>query len=341
MAQPTQVAGTLEDTSPDKAHAVGVSRTSAGLRDWMELVRPSHWVKNVVVLAGPAAGLKLLSFPSLWEALVAFGAFCLTASATYAINDVADYRADARHPMKRLRPIARGAIRPVHAVLLGAILFALAVSASTLLLNHRVTVVLVLYFALTLSYSLALKRRMILDVILLASGFVLRALAGALAVSVATSQWLVACVFTLCLFMGFGKRRAEIAMIANEDEARAHRGTLARYTPDLLNQLISVSAAIAVITFLLYTLESGGPAPPFHKEHLFFTLPLVVYGVFRFAMLTELGVYSGPTEIVLKDKALLATILVWAMIALLIAYEGSIFGPGGLESLLGTGVRVG
>ena len=138
------------------------------------------------------------------------------------------------------------------------------------------------------------------------------------------------------MFMGFGKRRCEIAMIGNEADVRKHRRTLVRYTPDLLNHLLTVSAGIAVITFLLYTLDTQGHPAPFQKAQLFYTLPLVVYGIFRFAMVTELGVYTGPTEIVLKDRALLFTILLWATCALVVAYQVALFGPEGIEGLLGS-----
>ncbi len=307
---------------------------SSRARDYLDLIRPAQWVKNVVVFAGPAAGLKLTSGASLFQAVVAFAAFCLAAGATYAINDAIDREADARHPTKRYRPVARGAIKPAAAVWVGVVLVALAVGLSVWQLNPWVTTVLVLYLGTTLAYSLLLKSKMLLDVIFIATGFVLRAWAGSLAVGVDTSKWLVACVFTLCLFMGFGKRRCELAMIGNTEDARRHRRTLVRYTPDLLNHLITVSAGIAVIAFLLYTLDMGGSSPPFKKEHLFYTLPLVVYGIFRYAMVTELGVYSGPTEIVLKDRPLLITIVLWAMVALFIAYQEALFGPGGIEGLL-------
>ena len=185
-----------------------------------------------------------------------------------------------------------------------------------------------------LAYSLTLKRRVILDVIVVAIGFVLRAFAGSAAVGVPTSEWLIACVFTLCLFMGFGKRRCEIAMIGNTDDIGQHRRTLVRYTPDLLNHLLAVSAGIAVITFLLYTLDTSGHPSPFQKQHLFYTLPVVIYGIFRFAMLTELGIYSGPTEIVLKDRAMLLAIVLWTICALVIAYQNALFGPRGLSGLV-------
>ena len=316
----------------EPAAAASIGRVA----DFVELLRPAQWVKNGVVFAGPAAGLKLSSAQSLRQAVIAFAAFCLAASATYALNDVVDRTADASHPTKRLRPVARGAIQASTAVLVAVVLAATAVSLTTLLLSTTVTTVLVGYLALTLAYSLTLKRRVILDVIVVAFGFVLRAFAGSAAVGVPTSEWLIACVFTLCLFMGFGKRRCEIAMIGNAEEIGQHRRTLLRYTPDLLNHLLAVSAGIAVITFLLYTLDTSGHPSPFHKQHLFYTLPLVIYGIFRFAMLTELGVYSGPTEIVLKDRAMLLAILLWALCALVIAYQVALFGPDGLAGLFGT-----
>ncbi|MGB2986563.1 MAG: decaprenyl-phosphate phosphoribosyltransferase [Phycisphaerae bacterium] len=310
-------------------------QASVTLRDYIELLRPAQWVKNIVVFAGPAAALRLSSAVSFGQAVVAFFAFCLVASASYAINDVLDRRADARHPTKRNRPVARGVIRPPLALGIACFLVAASAIIATLLLSGRVTAVLLLYFAMTLAYSAALKERVILDVIIVSVGFVLRAWSGSLAVGVGTSEWLIACVFTLCLFMGFGKRRCELAMIADVNEAGQHRRTLLRYTPDLLNHLITVSAGIAVITFLLYTMDTSGHPAPFHKEHLFYTLPLVVYGIFRYAMLTELGVYAGPTEIVLRDRPLLAAVLLWAAVALVIAYQVVLFGPEGLEGLVG------
>jgi len=198
------------------------------------------------------------------------------------------------------------------------VVLALALAA---LLGRTVAYILIIYFVMTLAYSLALKRRVILDVIIIALGFVLRAWAGAAAVEVVASEWLIACMFTLCLFMGFGKRRCEVVMLADEEDARQHRATLVRYTPDLLNHLITVSAGIAIVTFLLYTMDTTHSPAPFPKQHLFYTLPIVIYGVFRYAMLTELGVYSGPTEIVLKDRMLPVAIVAWAIAALAIAYQ--------------------
>ncbi len=307
--------------------------SSSVLRSYVELLRPTQWIKNVVVFAGPAAGLKLSDVEPWLRSGLVFLVFCLAASATYAINDAIDREADANHPTKRFRPIVRGAIHPAAAFGLAGVLILIALAISSILLNRAVVAVVVSYLLLSLAYSAALKERVILDVIVIALGFVLRAAAGTMAVEVPISQWLIACVFTLCLFMGFGKRRCELAMIGNQDDARQHRETLVRYTPHLLTHLITVSAGIAVITFLLYTLDTAGHTPPFQKQHLFYTLPLVVYGIFRFAMLAETGRYSGPTEIVLKDKAMLVTIILWALGALVVAYQVTLFGPAGLEGL--------
>ncbi len=330
--KPPDRAKTLEHDSDNPTVSPSVA-----LGNCFDLLRPSQWIKNVVVFAGPAAALKLSSAASFAQALIAFVAFCLVASAAYALNDVLDREADSNHPTKQNRPVASGAIRPSVAVILACALAVVSFATATLLLNPRVTVVLMLYFALTLAYSAALKERVILDVIIVAIGFVLRAWAGSLAVGVETSSWLIACVFTLCLFVGFGKRRCELAMIPDINEAGQHRLTLLRYTPDLLNHLITVSAGIAVITFLLYTMDTGAHPAPFHKDHLFYTLPLVVYGIFRYAMVTELGVYSGPTEIILRDRALASTIILWATITLLIAYQVALFGPGGLGGIFSPG----
>ncbi|MBI1824959.1 MAG: decaprenyl-phosphate phosphoribosyltransferase [Planctomycetes bacterium] len=309
-------------------------KASARLRDVVLLLRPSQWVKNIVVFAAPAAALKLSSAEAIRDSIWAFVAFSLAASAMYCINDVVDREADASHPEKKYRPIASGRVSILAAVCIAVVLATSAFAISLKLLPSGFAGVLFLYLSLMLAYSITLKRRVLLDVIIVAFGFVLRAVAGAVAVGVTTTEWLAACVFTLCMFMGFGKRRCEIAMIANADELRQHRRTLLRYTPDLLNHLITVSAGVAVITFLLYTLDSApGHPSPFPRQQLFYTLPIVVYGIFRFAMLTETGRFTGPTEIVLRDKAMLATIALWAVCALMIVYQQVLVGPRGIVGL--------
>ncbi|MFQ5491596.1 MAG: decaprenyl-phosphate phosphoribosyltransferase [Phycisphaerae bacterium] len=296
------------------------------MRDYIQLLRPTQWIKNLAVLAGPAFALELFESQSLVNVGIAFAAFCLASSASYAINDTLDREADARHPSKRHRPVARGAIRPASAVLFGLVLLGGGMGLSLACLPLLPTVAVGAHFVLILAYSVALKRRVILDVIVIATGFVLRALAGAAAAGVFISPWLVICTFTICMFMGFGKRRCELAAFDTAVEAHQHRSTLLRYTPEFLNHLTSVTAGIAIITFILYTMDTTSHQPPFAKQHLLYTLPLVVYGVFRYAMLTESGRLTGPTEILLKDRAFLATVLAWAACAAAIIYEKQLLG---------------
>ena len=280
--------------------------------NYLRLMRPNQWIKNVVVLAGPAFSLHIFE-PAV---AAAFISFCLVASSVYVINDVVDREADKTHPTKRDRPIARGAVSPP-AALAFALVLAVAAVWTSCLVPFSVTLIVIAYFVLILAYSLFLKNRAILDVIVIAVGFVLRAGAGAEAVSVNVSPWLIACTFTLCMFLGFGKRRCELATLVNKDDAGAHRPTLLRYTPELLNHLTSVSAGIAIMTFLLYTMDASPliPHPPFQKEYLLYTLPLVAYALFRYAMLIETGRFTGPVQIVLKDRALILTGLLWVAAA--------------------------
>ncbi len=282
---------------------------------YLRLMRPQEWVKNVIVLAGPVFALRVLE-PAV---AVAFIAFCLVSSASYVINDIVDREADRSHPTKRYRPIASGEVSVLSASTLAVFLLAAAVAIGYLFLPLSVLEAVFGYFLLIVAYSFALKRRPILDVIVIAIGFVLRAVAGAKAVELYVSPWLLVCTFTLCMFLGFGKRRCEVAALGNTDRALAHRPTLVRYTPELLNHLTSVSAGIAVVTFLLYTMDSSlAIRPPFTKEYLVYTLPLVVYALFRYAMLIESGKFSGPTQIMLTDRGLLLTGLVWVIVVLAI-----------------------
>jgi len=280
---------------------------------YIRLMRPHQWIKNLVVLAGPAFGLELGDF----RVIVVFAAFCLVSSASYAINDIFDRDADRTHPEKKHRPIASGAISVSGAWAFAGLLAVAAVCTTYTLLNQTVTMLVAGYFLLILAYSSFLKRRPILDVMIIAVGFVIRAVAGAAAVDAFVSPWLIACTFTLCMFLGFGKRRCELATLHSEEDRGKHRATLLRYTPELLSHLISVSAGIAIVTFLLYTMDANPniPHPPFQKEYLLYTLPIVAYGFFRYTMQIETGRFSGPMQIILKDKALLLTGLIWAIAA--------------------------
>ncbi len=291
------------------------------MKPYLELLRPRHWIKNAAVLCALPFGMLQHGLACLPTLAAAFGAFCLAASAIYALNDVLDRREDLEHPAKRHRPVARGAVSPTAAMLMSAALAAGAMGLSTFIPDptFRFEALVGGYLVLMVAYSIMLKHQVILDVIVIATGFVIRASAGAVAASVYISPWLIVCTFTLCLFLGFGKRRSEVSSIADAASAQKHRRTLASYTPDLLNQLLSMSATIALVTFLVYILDDDIETV-FHKRRLIYTFPLAVYGIFRYAMVIESGTLTGPTEIILKDRGLFAVIGLWGMSCLAIVY---------------------
>jgi 4-hydroxybenzoate polyprenyltransferase len=290
---------------------------------YLRLVRPAEWTKNVFVFAALVFGGKLGDWHAIRLSLAGFVAFCMASSAGYVFNDVLDRDRDRLHPMKRNRPIASGAISITEAcVVFVALLTAAIVIASRLPASFSAT--LYVYLILTVTYSLVLKHRMLLDVITIAVLFVIRAVAGACAIGILYSPWLLVCTFMLCLFLGFGKRRCEIAMLGGSEALHTHRKHLDRYTPDLLNQLLSTSGGLAIITFLLYTLAPEGlgvPSPFGQSRHnLVYTLPLVVYGIYRYALLIESGKATGPTDLIIKDPPFLAAIGLWVVAAGCILY---------------------
>lgn len=282
----------------------------------VQLARPAQWIKNVFVFAALVFAQQR-GLDALLSALAAFGIFCVLSSAVYAFNDVLDYREDLKHPSKRHRPVARGAISRTSASIMAGLL-AVAGAAASSLMPEGFLLTAIVYLALNFLYSTWGKGRAILDVILIAIGFVLRALAGGQAIEVDVSAWLVICTFTLCLFLGFGKRRCELATLKNAKEATAHRATLASYTPELLTQLLSTTGGIAVITFLLYTLDPYSPSP----RSMVFTTPLVFYAIFRYAMVIGRGTRTGPTDILIKDRPFLITAVLWTAITLGLVFWG-------------------
>ena len=287
---------------------------------YLRLLRPPQWVKNTFVFAAPVFARRIFEPPVLLRTLVVFAAFCLLSSVVYIVNDLADREEDRLHPRKRLRPIAAGLIAPAPAIAVAVLL--LLVSLTLLLyLSPAALLVGLAYLILMLLYSWTLKHRMLIDVITISMGFVLRALAGAVAIPVAISPWLITCTFTLCLFLGFSKRRCELAAFADVNQAGLHRPTLLRYSTDLLNHLLSVSAGIAVVTFLLYCMDER-TVSSLGTNYLIYTTPLVVYGIFRYAMLVESGQVSGPTDVILSDLPFIATVVSWSALAVVIVYAG-------------------
>jgi 4-hydroxybenzoate polyprenyltransferase len=282
------------------------------------ILRPHQWIKNVLVFA-PLIFAKRMEHPESWfAAMTCFAAFSLVASALYIFNDLFDRSRDRKHPQKKLRPLASGKITPSQAGLEGMILLVagLWVAESTKDPHPLLLMVLAGYVALQLAYNLLLKHHMILDVICIATGFVLRAIGGAVVIGVIVSPWLIICTFALCLFMGFCKRFCEIHSLTGSD-AGAHRKTLDGYTQSFLVHLITLSAGLAIVTFLLYA-TNPVTIERFGSNQFVYTLPLIIYCICRMAMLSMAGGYTGPTAIILRDKPLILGILMWVASAVTI-----------------------
>ena len=300
------------------------------VRAAIELIRPSHWVKNLVVFLPLAFGLQLTR-PDAWGRVsLAAAAFCLMSSCVYALNDIRDRHRDREHPVKARRPVASGRIGIAQAGLLAAVLAALALAACGLLWllwpRRGVSAALVAaavvgYLLLQAAYMIRLKRSPVLDVVCIALGFVLRAVGGAVAIPVEISPWLFVMTFTVCLFMGFCKRFNEQAVLIEAGRAARHRPALAGYTPQLLTHLITLSAAIAVMGFILYSVDRL-TILHFGTNLLVYTLPVFLYGVFRFAMLSMEGRFSDPMAIILHDRPFQATVLIWVGAAMVVLYYG-------------------
>ncbi|MCD6392029.1 MAG: decaprenyl-phosphate phosphoribosyltransferase [Planctomycetes bacterium] len=279
------------------------------LNEIIRIARPGHWVKNIVVLLPVVFGMQMAERSAWLNAGMAAVVFCLASSFSYIINDIRDRSLDRNHPVKKNRPLASGRMSlkaaVVESLVFGVLALVAAFSVSGLLLYFCIG-----YILLQVGYTCFFKQKALVDVICIAMGFVLRAAAGAVAIRVAISPWLFICMFTICLFMGFCKRYNELVTIGDLSRAEGHRNTLIAYTPDLLTHLITISAAIAVVAFLFYGLTET-TIEQFGTNYFVYTLPLVVYAVFRFAMLSMKGSYMDPTDLILHDRPFQATVIMW------------------------------
>jgi 4-hydroxybenzoate polyprenyltransferase len=285
-------------------------------------LRPRQWVKNFFVFAGLIFSQSLFT-PLVWPALAAFAIFCALSGAIYLFNDLADVEKDRLHPTKRRRPIASGALSVPAAVALGVLTLVGSLVAAYAL-SARFGVVATVYAALLTAYSVWLKHVVILDVLTVAIGFVLRAVAGAAAIGVDISGWLVICTILVALFLALGKRRHEYLTL--HGDAAAHRPILAEYSESFLDQMVAVVTASTVTAYALYTMSPDTVAK-FHTRWLPLTLPFVLYGVFRYLYLLyrrELG--GNPSDLLLSDRALLINTVLW-MVALLLIIYGPVWGP--------------
>jgi len=276
--------------------------------DLIRSMRPIQWVKNTVVFAGIIFARHFDRPNDLMMAAAAFGIFCALASGIYLLNDIRDKSADSAHPQKRTRPIAAGRVPLTLAAGTSAVLLGGGLTLASLITTPFL-ITCALYVALNITYSFALKRVPLIDVMAVALGFVLRAVGGAEAIRVAISPWLIVCTLLLALFLGFGKRRWEVEALGGD--AVRHRGALAGYSAHLLDQLIAVTTASTVVAYALYTL-SPDTQEKFGTTQLIWTLPFVIYGVFRYLYLIH-GQREGgnPTRALMTDVPILVNVALW------------------------------
>jgi 4-hydroxybenzoate polyprenyltransferase len=280
-------------------------------------LRPGQWTKNLFVFAAIFFSKSLLHPHAVVKVCLAFVLFCLVAGSTYIFNDLCDRESDSKHPVKSKRPIASGRLSARSAT--GLMLVCLAISfTGAYLLSVPFFIVCVVAMVLQVLYSLALKKIVIVDVFVIAVAFVLRVVAGGVVIGVEISSWILICTMLLALFLALGKRRHELTMIASG--IANHRKVLAEYSSQLLDQMLSIVAASTVITYALYTMWESTKLK-FHTQNLIFTIPFVLYGIFRYLYLIHTRHEGGnPENTLVTDKPLYINILLWICASGIILY---------------------
>jgi len=286
------------------------------LKALIKAMRPRQWTKNGFVFFALIFDKQLFSLGPFLRTLVGFFLFCLISSAVYLLNDISDIEADRQHPEKKHRPLASGEL-PIGMAQSAAFILTLTSLSLGYLLEPVFAGILALYFVINLLYSRWLKHVPIIDVLIISSGFVLRVAAGVALITVERfSPWLYMLTILFSLYIGLGKRRAEMDLLA--EDASAHRKVLDGYTIPLLDQYITIVSGMTIVAYSLYTFS----APNLPENHsMMLTIPFVVYGIFRYLQLIQTGHVAGaPDEVALKDRPLQATVLLWGLAVIAVFY---------------------
>jgi 4-hydroxybenzoate polyprenyltransferase len=278
---------------------------------YLRLVRPKQWTKNGFVLAGVVFAHEALVVSSVAKALLAFVAFCALSGAVYAANDVLDVEEDRKHPRKRRRPVASGEISPSSALVFAALLGAAGLGLG-FAIDLGVGIAGVSYLALQAVYTTTLKHTAILDVMSISAGFVIRALAGVAAVGSPISPWLIVCTALLTLFLGFSKRRHELASLG--EGATVHRRNLADYSVPLLDEMMNIMISATIIAYVLYTFFE------YENYYMMASIPFVVYGVFRYMLLVHRDGGGNPDTLLLADRPLQIALFLWLIVVGTVIY---------------------
>lgn len=294
-----------------------MSRLLQPISDRIRLMRPSHWIKNAFIFAPLVYGKALMNAESDLRALIAFFAFCFVSSSVYILNDIVDRNADAQHPKKQHRPIASGKVGVGSAVVQLAVVAAVAALLAAQL-PWQAGACIAIYAMLNLGYSFGLKHVVLLDIFIIAAGFMLRVLTGAKSIQVDVSEWLIICTLFLSLFLGVAKRRSELSHIGRGESRRV----LEDYTPELIRVILNVSVAGSIMSYTLYTV-SDHTQEFFGTDKFVYTVPIVMYGIFRYLYLDEKRqTAENPVSVLLRDPSLIATGIIWMLASVAIIYWG-------------------
>lgn len=289
-------------TSTVSSPATGTGSTVSGL---IRLLRPKQWTKNLLLFAALLFSFEEIRTETILATLLGFILFSLVAGCVYILNDYVDRDRDRQHPVKKFRPMASGQVNPSHALLFGIILLILSVGTA-FMMNPLFGVLCVVYFLLNVSYSFVLKHLVILDMMTIAAGFVLRAIAGGVLIHVPFTPWFLICTMLLSLFLAIGKRRNELTLL--EGNTGSHRKVLDNYSITLLDQFNTIVTTATIISYSLFTFTSD------RSIHLMWTIPLVIYGMFRYLYLIHMKNQGGsPDRVLFEDKPILITVTLYVI----------------------------
>ena len=308
----------METKADERTTRSGETALAAQAQALIEAVRPRQWAKNVFVLAGIVFAGQLFDPRAQLRVLACFALFCAASSSVYLVNDVADRKSDAHHPIKRGRALASGRLSPAAAIAAAAALAAASLALAARL-NPGTLAIAAMYLGATLAYSFLLKRVLLLDVMIVAAGFVLRAAAGAACIDAEISPWLLVCSFLLALFLALGKRRAELVLL--KDDAAFHRHALGGYSVPLLDSWLTALSGATIVSYAIYT-QSPRTVEHFRTTNLVYTVPFVVYAMFRYQHhVVRLEGGGDPGSLLLRDRGLWAALLGWAITAAFVIYR--------------------
>ncbi len=289
-------------TSTVSSPATGTGSTLSGL---FRLLRPKQWTKNLLLFAALLFSFEEIRAETILATLLGFILFSLVAGCVYILNDFVDQDRDRQHPVKKFRPMASGQVNPSHALLFGIILLILSVGTA-FMMNPLFGVLCIVYFLLNVSYSFVLKHLVILDMMTIAAGFVLRAIAGGVLIHVPFTPWFLICTMLLSLFLAIGKRRNELTLL--EGNTGSHRKVLDNYSITLLDQFNTIVTTATIISYSLFTFTSD------RTIHLMWTIPLVIYGMFRYLYLIHMKNQGGsPDRVLFEDKPILITVMLYVI----------------------------